>query len=84
MYVQMIGSICGGRVIGKDNKNGSNCLDIVIQKKLLLIRLVAFMVASFSNIYFALGGFGSPEKHRGFVLLLFGDRLNLLNLLNLN
>ena len=34
--------------------------------------------------YFALGGFGSPEKHRGFVLLLFGDHLNLLNLLNLN
>ena len=28
MYVQMIGGICGSRVIGKDNKNGGNSLDI--------------------------------------------------------
>ena len=27
MYVQMNGSICGGRVIRNDNKNGGNSLD---------------------------------------------------------
>ena len=69
MYVQMIGGICGDRVIRKDNKNG-NSLDTGIHSKLSLIRLVAFMAASFI-IYFTLGGFGSPEKDWGFVLLLF-------------
>ena len=32
MYVQMIGGICGGRVIRKDNKNGSNSLDTGIHE----------------------------------------------------
>ena len=27
MYVQMIGGICGSRVIKNDNKNGGNSLD---------------------------------------------------------
>ena len=37
------------------------------------------MAVSFSNIYFTLGGFGSPENDRGFVLLLFGDHLLFLD-----